>query len=432
MLALLPNFIVFVGSGFLFSGIYMPSMVVMSYLIFRPLIQPFAWLQYKLFGLPIALPFSLIVIALGILFSLIGKRWNPIVGKSEFFNLFMVIAILSIGVSNYFQESMAGLIKLLTVWFLFAFAYNSVDKEDDAIRIIDSLILSSVVPLAFGFYEAITGNYDILLDSEVDRIASVFVTGNDYGIFLTFLTAVCAIRLSRVNSRNVQRAVLVILLMVLVSQVLSLNRGTWLALTIGFVLAAAKYNRFFNFKPFLAGATVFLVIFSGTIADRFSELSDPSSVHYDKTSTLEGRFNYWQAITPLIVERPILGYGLGTGSLVTKKHLGTTNKPHNDYVHISLEMGIFAALAYIGFLIRILVYFFTRPIIQDLWIWNFSLLMLSTYFIIISMTQNIVQTTLNFPIFMILVAVVLKLNRNFELENNPIYTGKGRNNSSNH
>ena len=111
------------------------------------------------------------------------------------------------------------------------------------------------------------------------------------------------------------------------------------------------------------------------------------------------------------MERPIRGHGIGSNTLVTEKRFGKQHKPHNDYLLVSLEMGLFGTLAYIAFLGRIFFYFYFRRITRELWIWNFALLMLSVYFIVISGAQNIVQSILNFPIFMILVAIVYKLNR---------------------
>lgn len=411
MLALLPKLIVFLGTLFMFFGLFKPTILVGSYLIFRPLIQPFSWLQYKLFGFPIALPFALIVIVLGLVFPLIKNRWHISVEKSGAFIAFIFIAFMSAGFSQYFSESAAALTKLLTVWFLYNIAYNSVETEKDAVLIIDALIISSVIPLMFGFYQEFTGNYDIIYDAEVNRISSVFATGNDYGIYLSLLTAATAIRLFTATTRKTQIILMIMISMILVSQVLSLNRGTWLALTMGLIVATAKYRRYINFKILIIGGIAFLLLSSGKIIQRFQELQDPSTVHYSGTNTLEGRLAHWNALIPVIKERPFRGHGIGSSSTVIQKHIGEQLKVHNDYILVALEIGIFGALAYIIFLLRIFTYFFLRRRSRDLWIWNFSMLMLIVYFIVISATQNIVQSIMNFPTFLILVAVVFKLNR---------------------
>jgi len=425
MFALLPKLIVFVGSLCLLSGIFLPTMTVASYVIVRPLIQPFAWLQYKLFGLPIALPFTIIVIALGLIFPVIKGRWSLIVERSSLFVLFIAIAFCSLGVSDYVNESIAALAKLLTVWFLYNIAYNSVKSKKDALRIIDALIIASVIPLLLGFYQAITGNYDLIYSAEVKRISSVFATGNDYGIFLTFITAASAVRLGTATTRKTQILMLVILLMILVSQVLSLNRGTWLALIIGFIVAAIKYRKFINFKLMFAGVMVFILIFSGKIIERFQELQDPGAVHYSRVSTLDARLAYWKALVPVIMERPILGHGIGSSALVAQERFGELHKPHNDYLHVFLEIGVFGVLAYIAFLGRVFFYFFMRKVTKNLWVWNFAMLMLSVYFIVISGAQNIVQSIMNFPIFMIFLAVVFKLNRISKVDDDTAAVKKG-------
>ncbi|MCU7926562.1 MAG: O-antigen ligase family protein [Candidatus Thiodiazotropha sp. (ex Dulcina madagascariensis)] len=410
MLVMLSYIITFVGSLLIFSGIAFPILAVESYIIIRPLIQPFAWLQYKLFSLPIAFPFSITLIVIGLILPVINRRWNLFVRKSGLFVIYLSIAILSTALSDDIILSVATIAKLITVWFLFNISYNSVATESDALRIIDALIVSSLIPLLIGFYQAFTGQYNMIHDAEVDRVSSVFGTGNDYGIFLTFITAALIIRLYLTNVKWMKLVVIIVMLMVLVSQVLSLNRGTWIALLLGFFVSAVKYRRYLNFKWLVVGGTVFMLMFSGRIIERFNELEDPAGVHYSGVNTLEGRLNHWTALMPVVMERPLLGYGAGMTSIVSQKTIGNQHKPHNDYLLVCLETGILGLFAYVAFLIRIFIHFILRHVSNDLWMWNFSMLMLIVYFIIISGVQNIVQSIMNFAIFMIFVAVVLKIN----------------------
>lgn len=411
MLSLTPKVIVFLGSAFIFMGIFYPPFTVMSYMVFRPLIQPFAWLQYKLFGLPVAVPLSLFVILLGMVFPFIKKGWDILGEKSALFIMLILLNGLSLFYTESFELSLASFVKILTVWFLYNIAYNGVRSEKDVLNIINTIIAASIIPLLFGFYQGITGRYDIIYDAEVDRISSVFATGNDYGIFLTLVTAATVIRLVLCKGRLARTMLIGVLLMILVSQILSLNRGTWIALTAGFIVAAIKYRKYVNFKWVAGGGLVFLVIFSGKIIERFEELENPTSVHYHGKSTLEARIEYWKALFPVAMDSPVLGHGAGTVTLVAKKALDRKNKPHNDYLLVFVELGVIGVLLYIAFLVRIFLYFFMRKVKRDIWVWNFSLLMLSTYFIIISGVQNIVHSILNFPIFMVLVAIVMRMNR---------------------
>ncbi|BAN68882.1 O-antigen ligase family protein [endosymbiont of unidentified scaly snail isolate Monju] len=409
MLAILPKIIVFSGSLLLLAGVIRPLLVVQGYLVVRPMVQPFAWLQYKLFGLPVALPLSVIVIALGMLLPLARPHWVLIPDRGGFLLLFLFIAMISAGLSADFKLSVAALVKLATVWFLYVIAFNSVQDETDARGILDAVILSSVIPVAFGFYQEVTGNYDMIYDAEVDRVSSVFATGNDYGIFLSLVTGALAIRLLVTDSRAYRILLLLLLVVVLVSQVLALNRGTWVALTLGLAVASLRYRRHLNLKWLLLGVLVFLAAFSGRIMERFAELNHPSEVHYAATNTLEGRFAYWRALVPVVLERPVIGHGIGTNTLISEERLGRQHKLHNDYLLVFLETGALGLIAYVAFLWHLLVAFLSGGMPSRLWPWGFSMLMLTVYFVVMLGFQNIVQSILNFLLFLVLVATASKL-----------------------
>jgi O-antigen ligase len=386
-------------------------MAISFYMIFRPLIQPFSWLQYTFYGFPVALPLSLAVFALGVVLPIIKRHWSLSVAKGNVFIIFLLIAILSIGFTEYIGESIHILAKLLTVWFLYNIAFNSVRKINDAVFVINSIIIASLIPLIFGFYQAVTGRYDIIYDAEVDRISSVFATGNDYGIFLSLVTGAILVRFGLPTTRLINYMLTFVLLLIMVSQVLSLNRGTWLALSVGFIVAAVKYRSYLNFKLILPISFVFFVVFAGTIYERFNELTNPKEVHFHGTSTLEGRINYWKKTLPLIIEKPIIGHGIGSNANITEKHFGKSHKPHNDYILVSIEMGILGLLTYLIFLGRIFFYSLTYRQWHQKWQLNFAMLMLSTYFIVISSAQNIIYSIVNFPIFLVIIAIVVKLNK---------------------
>jgi len=409
VLALLPKLIVFSGSLLLLLGVFRPLLMVQAYLVVRPMIQPFAWLQYKLFGLPVALPLSAVVIASGMLLPLVRPHWILWPERGGFLLLFLFVAMVSAGFSADFNLSVAALVKLATVWFLYVIAFNSVQDETDARRILDAVILASVIPIIFGFYQEITGNYDMIHDAEVNRVSSVFATGNDYGIFLSLVTGALAIRLLVTDSGAYRRLLLLLLVAVLVSQVLALNRGTWLALTLGLIVASWRYRRHLHLKWLLLGGMVFLAIFSGRIMERFVSLDHASEVRHAVSNTLEGRFAYWRALLPVALERPVIGHGIGTSTLISEERFGKQHKPHNDYLLVFLETGALGLIAYAAFLWRLLAAFLLGGMPSRLWPWGFSLLMLTVYFVVMAGTQNIVQSILNFPLFLVLVATASKL-----------------------
>ncbi|MES9874996.1 MAG: O-antigen ligase family protein [Candidatus Sedimenticola sp. 6PFRAG7] len=391
-----------------------PINVVSIYSILRPALQPFSFLQYKLAGLPISATVTLAVIFVGTVSTLFKRNWRFIPDKSHLFGLLLILAFISAAFSFDYRASVIGFTKLLTAWFIFNMAYNSTRTHEDARKLLYAVSIGAIIPLAIGFYQVGTGNYQMFHSPKIDRINSVFGVGNAYGIYLSSITAAAAILLIDSVGRRKKTIMAGFLGAVLVSQVLALNRGTWIALIVGFIVAAVKYRRFIKIHWIALGALIMALFFVDIIVERFDDLSNRDN--YYQRNTFEGRIEHWKEIIGLIENRPISGYGVGTSGVVTTKFLGQSVAPHNDYILIALEMGLIAALLYFLFLLRIAAYFFFRPIVPELWIYNFSLIMLSIYFIIISSTQNVIFNVINFPLFLTMLAIGIKMDKLYAMQ----------------
>ncbi|MES9962306.1 MAG: O-antigen ligase family protein [Candidatus Sedimenticola sp. 20ELBAFRAG] len=416
MLIIAAQTIALLTSFLIFASTLSPLNVVLIYSIFRPLLQPFAIMQYKLAGLPISTSITLAIIFVGTTCIVFRKNWRFIPDKGLLLSIVILLAFISAVFSSDYRESATGIAKLLTIWFIFNMAYNSVNTMEDARKLLFALVIGAMIPLAMGFYQAITGNYQMLHSQTgaVDRINGVFGIGNAYGIYLSSITAASAILLIDSVGRRKKILMAGLLGAVLTSQVLALNRGTWIALIIGFIVAAVKYRRFIKLHWIALGALIMALFFVDIIAERFDDLGNRDN--YYQRNTFEGRIEHWKEILALIENKPIIGYGVGTSEVVTTKLLGQSMAPHNDYILIALEMGLIAALLYFLFLLRIAAYFVFRPIVPELWIYNFSLIMLSIYFIIISSTQNIMFNVINFPLFLTMVAIGIKLDKLYAMQ----------------
>ncbi len=386
-----------------------PLYVVSIYSILRPVLQPFAFLQYKLAGLPLSATVTLAVIFVGTVSTLFKSNWRFIPDKGHLFGLLIILAFISAAFSFDYRASAVGFTKLLTAWFIFNMTYNSTRTPEDARKLLYAVIIGALIPLAIGFYQVGTGNYQMFHSPKIDRVNSVFGVGNAYGIYLSSITAASAILLIDSVGRRKKIFMAGLLGAVLASQVLALNRGTWIALIIGFIVAAVKYRRFIKVQWIALGALVMGLFFVDIIVERFDDLGNRDN--YYQRNTFEGRIEHWKEIIELIENKPITGYGVGTSGVVISELLGQAEAPHNDYILIALEMGLIAAFLYFLFLLRIAAYFFFRPIVPELWVYNFSLVMLSIYFIIISSTQNVMFNAINFPLFLTMVAIGIKLDR---------------------
>ncbi|MCU7862094.1 MAG: O-antigen ligase family protein [Candidatus Thiodiazotropha sp. (ex Lucinoma kastoroae)] len=323
--------------------------------------------------------------------------------------IILVIAVVSLGYTVDVRASLEGVTKIFSAFCAYGIAYNSVKNYVDANRVVNSIVLASIVPLLFGFYQAITGNYDQVHAGATERVNSVFGVGNAYGIFLS--CTICAVTIALLNKSIglKQRIFFIVLLFgMLASQVLALNRGTWLALTASVILALFPYRKKVKIRWFILGALVITAAFSGVIYERLTTVS------YDwqgqKQDTLKGRIDYWRSIIPMILDDPIAGHGIGTTAEYENDDI--SRPPHNDYIRLAMDIGIPGSILYAYFLLSLSHNFLRkRNVVGDkLFRYNFPMAVLSSYFVVISMTQNVIYSLTNFIIFMALAGTVIKLN----------------------
>lgn len=392
---------------FLFS-VLRPGKVLKLYMISRPIIQPFIFLQYKMGSIPFSWLWSMFL-PITYLLHIFRRDWRIVCPKSRPLLLLFLLGAFSMIYAIDLKESLEGVIKIMTAYFAFGIAYNSVRSNTDGLNILKGMVLSSVVPLSYGFYQKISGNYDQIIDMSVKRVSSVFGVGNAYGIYLSIV--LCATIVLIMNSKTKKQWLFYGLFFcaLLASQVLALNRGTWIAFTAGSIVAVFTFWEKVNKKVLLVLVVGMGVFASGIVYERFTE------VRYRYTGevadTFQGRVETWRSLVPLIMERPLHGYGVGacrtTELAGNREHIA----PHNDYVLLAIEMGLFGPIIHFFFLSSFIFYYFRRRKKLDFhWKYNFPLLILAVYFLIISSTQNIVYNLTNFVFYNVLNGVAVKVN----------------------
>lgn len=390
-------------------SIFKPARALSVYAISRPMIQPFIFLKYQLVIIPYSYMWALILPLIYVV-NFFRGRWKFLCYKSTPLFIIIVIATISIGYSIDVAASIEGVVKILAGFCAFGIAYNSVKNSQDADRIIYSVILASIIPMLFGFYQAGTGNYGQIHVAVVARISSVFGLGNAYGIFLSItMCAVFMVISNQALSKKTRVMLIVLLSSMVISQVLALNRGTWLAMSGAVMVTLIMYRRHVKIRWFIIGVTVIAIAFSGLIYNRFADEGYKQSG--ERKDTLKGRVENWQNILPLILERPILGYGIGTTDDQRRSRKGI-HSPHNDYIRLAMDIGIPGSLIYLYFLVSLALFYLRRRnfIAGGMWRYNFPMAILATYFVVISSTQNVIYNLTNFVLFVMLNGTVIKLN----------------------
>lgn len=383
-----------------------PARALSAYIITRPMIQPFIFLQHTVLGIPYAYIWGGMLPVL-YLVNLTLRRWVLVCHKMIPLFIILFLSAFSMAVSIDAVASVAGIVKIIAAIAAYGVAYNIVKDTESAENIIKAIVISSIVPLLFGFYQSITGEYDQLWESVTQRTNSVFGVGNGYGIYLSItMCALMILLLQKGMSKKTRLVYLAIFAGMAASQVLALNRGTWIALSGAIAVAIIPYRRKIKLRWFVAGGVLIAVFFSGTIIERFTV----TTYRWDGTEadTFGDRINYWQQLLPQVMERPLLGHGIGTTG-----EIEGSRPPHNDYIRFAMDIGIPGALVYMYFLLSLALFYFRRIKYRrgnELWRYNFSMLVLTIYFIVISSTQNIAESPTNLGFFLVLNGMVVKLN----------------------
>lgn len=392
-----------------------PRRILATYVITRPLIQPFIFLQLTFFGLPYSVIWAGILPFM-VLTSLILKRWVIFCARSWPLWVLLALSVASLPGSIDTATSINGIIRMVSALLAFIAAYNIVKSTQDVDAIARAIAFAAIIPLLFGFYQELTGNYSQIHTSVTDRVNSVFGVGNAYGIFLTITMApVIMALLKKGLNRKWFYFYLTILAAILVSQILALNRGTWVALTFGILVALIPYRRRVKLRWIVVPAFLIAIVFSGVIIERFTT----THIRWDGTeaNTFLNRQSMWTSMIPMILEKPILGHGIGTTGEV-----GEFKAPHNDYLRMAMDLGVMGGLIYAYFLVSLAtLFFFSRKSTGEmqLWKYNFPMTVINIYIVIISATQNVTHSFINFGFFLILNGAVIKLNRIQAMNNKP-------------
>jgi O-antigen ligase len=216
-------------------------------------------------------------------------------------------------------------------------------------------------------------------------------------------------RLLQPASRSQRIFLILIIASLAVSMLLSRNRGQWIALTTGLFFAYTGYMNKLKIRWFVIAGALIGIIFSGMIIERFSELEEENQWGHSK-NTFENRQENWKTAVSIVPNHFFTGHGIGTSKMVWEKEFGREHVPHNDYLRLVLETGIFGLSFYLLFLFTVLVKNVMLISDKTNWFINYPSLALIIYWMLHSAFQNIIYNVIVFPIFMALVALAAKWN----------------------
>jgi len=330
-------------------------------------------------------------------------------------------SVLSFITSLDYIASMGGMIKIFTGICFYVLIYNNVRTINDATKILVVIMLASIVPMIYGYYQYMTATGHAWKGYFYagHRIDSVMGQYNDYGIFLCFCIVVTLILFFCSKTKKMKFFTLIMIVSQVTSLFFSLNRGSWVCLSAALLVSVLCHRKFIRLRWLIVVSVVVISLFSSLIIQRFDELRFETPGGYSQ-NTLHSRVNAWKKIVPLILKKPITGYGLDSSMIVTKKYLNTELAPHNDYLRLALESGVLSLTFYVIFLLIE----FTHLMLASLWqkysFVNFPFFALIIYFCLISFFQNIIYNQVLFPMVLCILALSRRFNEILDGDKDPI------------
>lgn len=385
-----------------------PLLQAVLYIFFRATFSLAAWNKVTLLGLPYFLP-SLVLITGAAFYSWL--REGSMGRLSAVFKVYLcflyVISFAAILNFENFSTTMDVAIKTISPMMIYFLVSRGIREQHDIDRSLRLLMYSSLIPLCFAVYEALTSQI-FAYSSEVDqitlvtrqslRVASTIIDPNTYGIYLSLILFAIIPQLIHKKSKES----IFFLGLVLFSLVASKNRGTWIALAVALTVAVAVFRKHLRVRYWLASAGAVVLLALPVVLTRFDELSEIDEYGQSK-DTFEDRLAYGAKLWERSLDHFVFGSGLGEFSQVGPRS-ELRDLPHDDYIRVAVESGYIALVLYCAFLVAQYVrtvWYRSSP----RWDIQFAASFVQLYVIIISFTQNLWAELTEYPLLMYILAV---------------------------
>ena len=304
--------------------------------------------------------------------------------------LFLAVPMVTLLWSPTKVESLSGIFRFIGYYALMWLIVDAIRTRQQVRRMVVALIVSLVIPIATGFFQAATGRGQVLwagaLMNRIYGFAGGPFTLAYYLVMLIPLLLVfflverdqedpifrmdgqAALRETGEGDGLWQFSRLwlgVLLVAAIAALLLTFIRGAWLALVVSLiVLGLARGSLRFRQLVFTipAAVAVVLVTFS-SVLNRLTEVSNPNSTFF-------GRLEVWKLAWDWITSSPLrLLAGLGMKSFEyyyillagptteglywRRESFLVGNRPHNELLGFTLDVGLIGTVAFIAVLVTL-------------------------------------------------------------------------------
>ncbi len=269
--------------------------------------------------------------------------------------------------SAVFASNRMGAIKLMmnlmTYTAMFFIPFFLVSTQADKKYWVKVLFVSTLLPTFLALVGCV---YHHPMLHVYGRLKGTFAHSNILALYLLFVIVLCFFiqRTRAISMSLLQRGWMwVYILIGIAVLVVTETRSVWIA----FALFFAIYGFFKERKILVLGAVGLVILLAvPAVQERLADLKEGTGVRTnEKLNSMSWRFKMWEAATPLILKKPVTGYGLGSFQAMSQDFFDKANQDvgspaHNVYVELLFETGLPGLLAFCFLILSILKTFLVR------------------------------------------------------------------------
>lgn len=294
---------------------------------------------------PIAVIYLLLI--LFFVFDLLDFRKNfSALPMKSVLMLSVIWATLSLIWSGIKAVSLIELIYFAIPFIFYFIAYNHFATPKKFLKLFLAIIISSLIPLIYSFWQLATDKLFFEADSSLGRLDSTMAHPNSYGLFLAIIIGLLVSYYLAKKNRALKFNIplLVLFLGLLASLLLTYSRTAWICLALFGVIIAYREKIAGRLIVFSTPIIIIILFFADTIRLRLLDVFNQNVFN-----SVTARTSLWSVAWDKIIERPLSGYGVGTAEPViemAKQWQGGASLPHNDYLLQTLELGLIGLVFY--------------------------------------------------------------------------------------
>jgi O-antigen ligase len=293
--------------------------------------------------------------ALVIFMAVIAVIEHPIPARKVFrqtWLLFLLIAFLSVFFAPEKLIALKYFLVLLSFASTFVLAIVLINSEEDYGRWIKAILLSSIIPVLYGFIDLATGGYNGQ-QSEGLRISSTFSHPNVFAFYLVLMISLsfyCYKAKASFIPVFIRRTLPIYIFILLALLVLTKTRTAWVSCAAFFTMYAFFYERKYLLYILLAPVVAFMI---PEVRDRLLDLGQGNQViNYSKLNSYAWRKLIWHdGLNFMSPDHYFFGYGLEAFKERSIDFFtmsgGNKMDAHSVYVQLFFETGVFGLAAYI-------------------------------------------------------------------------------------